>query len=93
MLDQIDTVVNPKGLCEVSQNAGAMIMACPGLLKGQVRVEDYGTKKTKFIIAHDSKIACIGMTMDGRFLATASCKGTLIRVFNTTDGSLLQEVC
>lgn len=92
LVDQIETVVNPTGLCDVSQNAGPMVMACPGLLKGQVRVEDYGTKKSKYITAHASRIASIAMTLDGRFVATASSKGTLIRVFNTMDGSLLQEV-
>ncbi|KAK9215579.1 hypothetical protein WN944_007584 [Citrus x changshan-huyou] len=92
LVDQIETVVNPTGLCDVSQNAGPMVMACPGLLKGQVRVEDYGTKKSKYITAHASRIASIAMTLDGRFVATASSKGTLIRVFNTMDGSLLQEM-
>ncbi|CAN1784115.1 Autophagy-related protein 18a [Linum perenne] len=53
---------------------------------------NYGSKKTKFVMAHDSTLACISMTQDGRLLATASSKGTLVRVFNTLDGSLLQEV-
>ncbi|CAN1219873.1 Autophagy-related protein 18a [Linum perenne] len=53
---------------------------------------NYGSKKTKFVMAHDSTLACMSMTQDGRLLATASSKGTLVRVFNTLDGSLLQEV-
>ncbi|KAJ0079987.1 hypothetical protein Patl1_22567 [Pistacia atlantica] len=59
---------------------------------GQVRVQNFEFSRTEFIMAHDSNIACLALTLDGRFLATASCKGTLIRVFNTSDGSLLQEV-
>ncbi|KAE9589593.1 putative transcription factor WD40-like family [Lupinus albus] len=91
VLHQIETIANPKGLCEVS-HSGAMVLACPGLQKGQVRVEHYTSKRTKFIMAHDSRVACFALTQDGRLLATASSKGTLVRVFNTLDGSLLQEV-
>ncbi|XP_057962859.1 autophagy-related protein 18a-like [Malania oleifera] len=92
LLHQIETFGNPKGLCEVSQVSGSLVLACPGLHKGQVRVEHYGSKRTKFITAHDSRIACFALTQDGGLLATASSKGTLIRIFNTLDGSLLQEV-
>ncbi|KAL1341514.1 hypothetical protein HN51_027997 [Arachis hypogaea] len=92
VLHQIETIANPKGLCEVSHLSGTMVLACPGLQKGQVRVEHYASKRTKFIMAHDSRITCFSLTQDGRLLATASSKGTLVRVFNTLDGSLLQEV-
>lgn len=92
LLQQIDTVVNPKGLCEVSHVAGSMVLVCLGLRKGEVRVECYGLKQTKFVMAHDSRIVCVALTHDGRLLATASSKGTLIRIFNTVDGSLVQEV-
>lgn len=92
LLHQIETIANPKGLCEVSHVSGPVVLVCPGLQKGQVRVEHYGSKRTKFIMAHDSRIACFALTQDGRLLATASSKGTLVRVFNTLDGSLLQEV-
>ena len=43
-------------------------------------------------MAHDSRIACFALTQDGRLLATSSSKGTLVRIFNTLDGTLLQEV-
>lgn len=92
LLHQIETISNPKGLCEVSQLSGSMVLVCPGLLKGQVRVEHYNSKRTKFIMAHDSRIACFALTQDGRLLATSSSKGTLVRIFNTLDGTLLQEV-
>ncbi|OWM63506.1 hypothetical protein CDL15_Pgr019455 [Punica granatum] len=93
LLHQIETIANPKGLCVVSQTAGSLVLVCPGLQKGQVRVEHYATKRTKFIMAHDSRIACFSLSQDGKLLATASTKGTLIRVFNAVDGTLLQEVC
>ncbi|KAI3449515.1 hypothetical protein Pfo_006180 [Paulownia fortunei] len=92
LLHQIETIANPKGLCAVSQAAGSFVLVCPGLQKGQVRVEHYASKRTKFIMAHDSRIACFTLSQDGNLLATASSKGTLVRIYNTHDGSLLQEV-
>lgn len=92
LVHQIETVANPKGLCCVSQQQGALVLVCPGGQKGQVRVEHYGVKRTKFIMAHDSRVACFALSQDGRLIATASSKGTLVRVFGTVDGALLQEV-
>ncbi|KAI3693514.1 hypothetical protein L1987_76458 [Smallanthus sonchifolius] len=92
LLQQIETFGNPKGLCEVSQASGNFVLVCLGLRKGQVRVEHYASKRTKFILAHDSRIACFALAQDGNMLATASNKGTLVRIFNAHDGTLLQEL-
>ncbi|KAI7747696.1 hypothetical protein M8C21_029034 [Ambrosia artemisiifolia] len=61
---EIETFVNPKGLCEVSQSVGCFVLVCLGLRKGE----------------------------DGNVVATASNKGTLVRIFGTRDGTLLREV-
>ncbi|KAL0452629.1 UNVERIFIED_CONTAM: Autophagy-related protein 18d [Sesamum latifolium] len=92
LLHQIETVANPRGLCCLSHHLNTSVLACPGLRRGQVRVEHFGLNMTKIINAHDSKIACMTLTMDGLLLATASVRGTLIRIFNTMDGTQLQEV-
>lgn len=92
LLHQIETLANPRGLCCLSYQSNTFVLACPGRQKGQVRVEHFGLNMKKFINAHDSQLACFTLTMDGLLLATASLKGTLIRIFNTMDGSLLQEV-
>ncbi|KVI04495.1 hypothetical protein Ccrd_017188 [Cynara cardunculus var. scolymus] len=92
LLHQIETLANSRGLCCLSHQVNTSVMACPGLRRGQVRVEHFGLNMTKLINAHDSRIACLTMTMDGLLLATASTKGTLIRIFNTMDGTRLQEV-
>lgn len=92
LLHQIDTLSNPRGLCCLSHHSNTSVMACPGLQRGQVRIDHFGLKVTKFINAHDSNIACFTLTLDGLLLATASTKGTLIRIFNTMDGTRLQEV-
>ncbi|XP_047319908.1 autophagy-related protein 18c-like isoform X2 [Impatiens glandulifera] len=92
LLHQIETLGNPRGLCCLSQNLNTSVLACPGLRRGQVRVEHFGLNMTKLIKAHDAQIACLTLTMDGLLLATASTRGTLIRIFNTMDGTQLQEV-
>ena len=93
LLHQIETIANPKGLCSVSHVSDSLVLACPGLHKGQIRVEHFAQKKTKFISAHDSRIASFALTLDGQLIATASVKGTLIRIYDTESGTLLQEVC
>ncbi|KAI4306984.1 hypothetical protein L6164_030218 [Bauhinia variegata] len=92
LLHQIETLANPRGLCCLSNHSNTFVLACPGLYRGQVRVEHFGLNMTKLINSHDSQIACFTLTMDGLLLATASVKGTLIRIFNTMDGTRLQEV-
>lgn len=93
LLHQIETLSNSKGLCALSPTPKTCVLACPGQRKGEVRVELYDTRKTRFIQAHDSSLACLSLSLDGALLATASNKGTLVRIFNTADGTKLQEVC
>jgi WD repeat-containing protein 45 len=93
LLHKVETYANPMGLCAVSQLADSMVLACPGLHKGEVRVEHYAKKKINDVMAHHSSLACFVLTFDGKFLATASTRGTLVRVFNTANGAMLQEVC
>jgi WD40 repeat protein len=56
-------------------------------------VEHYKARKTKFINAHTSRIACFVLSQDGRLIATATTKGTLVRIYNASEGNLLHEVC
>jgi WD40 repeat protein len=55
-----------------------------------VRIELYDRKQTKFISAHNTPLVCLCLSRDGKRLATASDKGTLVRVWSTADGQLLQ---
>lgn len=43
------------------------------------------------IPAHDSPLAALGFSPSGANIATASEKGTVIRVFSVTDGTKLYE--
>jgi hypothetical protein len=53
-------------------------------------VELYDVRRTKFIQAHSSSLACLALSLNGKLLATASEKGTLVRIYATSDGSKLQ---
>mmetsp|Transcript_1610 Transcript_1610/g.2431 ORF Transcript_1610/g.2431 Transcript_1610/m.2431 type:complete len:397 (+) Transcript_1610:196-1386(+) len=92
LLHQIETVPNPKGLCALCPNSTNICLVCPGLHRGDVRVELYDLKKSHVIRAHDSALAAIALNLDGTRLATASEKGTLIRIFDTITTQQLQEV-
>lgn len=43
------------------------------------------------IAAHDSPLAALSFSQTGGRIATASQKGTVIRVFNVADGTRLHE--
>uniref|UniRef100_A0A7R9YYL0 Autophagy-related protein 18a n=1 Tax=Chlamydomonas euryale TaxID=1486919 RepID=A0A7R9YYL0_9CHLO len=92
LLHQIETLANAKGLVAVSTVAESTVLACPGLHLGQVRLELYDRRQTKFINAHNNPLSCLALSLEGRRLATASEKGTLVRVWSTADGQLLQEL-
>jgi WD40 repeat protein len=86
-----ETIANQKGLVALSP-IDDCVLAFPHTSKGVVRVELLDSDKYHLINAHDSTINCISLNIDGTRLATASEKGTLIRIFDTVTGARLQEV-
>lgn len=96
LLHSVVTGGNPLGLYAVSSGA-PFAFACPATRDGEVHVErweDEGevTPPVVAIRAHSSRLASIAMSCNGRLVATASVRGTLVRIFSATDGALLQEV-
>ena len=88
--DAIETFKNPEGLCCLSSVKDTNVLICPDKTQGAVRVSMYDSSST--IQAHDNVLACLALSDDGQRIATASEKGTLIRIFQTSTGSKLQEV-
>jgi WD40 repeat protein len=68
------------------------VLATPDKQKGHVKITIYEKNYTSIIQAHQSSLSCLALNYSGSLLATASDKGTLIRLFSTEDGSPLQEV-
>lgn len=90
MLRQIKTCHNPKGLAALSSGAST-VLACPAAELGHVHVELCDLSKVLEISAHNGPLSQICLSTDGKMLATASAKGTLIRVFETETGEKLFE--
>ena len=107
-LHVFDTVLNMKGLCALSPTSDKALLAFPvsgevsavqnanisstGL--GRVQIVDLANPDNQpiTIVAHDTKLSCLQMNIQGTRLATASDKGTLIRIFDTETGKLLSEL-
>ncbi|CAL4142180.1 unnamed protein product [Meganyctiphanes norvegica] len=89
-----DTPPNPTGLCALSVSNDNCYLAYPGSNSiGQVQIFDAHNLQAKTMIpAHDSPLAAIAFNSSGTKLATASEKGTVIRVFNVGDGARLHEL-
>lgn len=92
LLDQISTSPNARGLVSLSPDSTHTVLACPGLAKGSIRVELYDIKKATLIKAHDSELAQIALNNDGSRVASASDKGTLIRIWDCLSGEPLREL-
>ncbi|GFG29084.1 hypothetical protein Cfor_00254 [Coptotermes formosanus] len=88
-----DTPPNPSGLCTLSINSRNCFLAYPGSNTiGEVQIFDAINLHAKTMIpAHDSPLAALGFSPSGTKVATASEKGTVIRVFLVHDGSKLYE--
>ena len=55
-------------------------------------MELYDINKAMLIKAHDSDLAQIALNIDGSRIASASDKGTLIRVWDCHTGELIREL-
>lgn len=88
-----DTPPNRRGLCALASDSDHCYLAYPGSpTVGQVQIFDAVTLQAKIMIpAHDNPLAAITFSSAGTEIATASEKGTVIRVFSVEDGSKLFE--
>eukprot|EP00826_Nyctotherus_ovalis_P064971 TRINITY_DN953_c0_g1_i7.p2 TRINITY_DN953_c0_g1~~TRINITY_DN953_c0_g1_i7.p2 ORF type:complete len:372 (+),score=98.92 TRINITY_DN953_c0_g1_i7:82-1197(+) len=91
LIDAIDTFNNPQGLCALS-SLDDMVLIVPSKKKGFIQIMNYALNLSVTKRAHDSSISALAISQDGMMCATASDKGTLIRVFATKDGTQVQEL-
>ncbi|XP_034655294.1 WD repeat domain phosphoinositide-interacting protein 2 isoform X2 [Drosophila subobscura] len=89
-----DTPCNPLGLCALSSSSEHCYLAYPGsVTSGEVQIFDAINLHAKTMIpAHDTPLAAIAFSPSGTEIATASERGTVIRVFSSQDGSRLFEL-
>ncbi|CRK27379.1 SVP1-like protein 2 like [Verticillium longisporum] len=85
---QYETTYNPLGLCCMSDR----LLALPGNTSGHVQLVDRAIKTVNIIPAHNSALRALQMSRDGELLATASDKGTLIRIWSTKTRARVAEL-
>lgn len=89
----LDTFENYLGLAAISNNEDKFVLAFPYFSQGTVQIKKYiNSKDFKVINAHESKIAYLTINKEATLLATASDKGTLIRIFKIENGDLISEL-
>lgn len=88
-----DTPPNARGLCALAPCVDHCYLAYPGSSAvGEVQIFDAVHLNAKCVIsAHDSPLAALAFSMCGRRLATASERGTVIRVFAVPERTRLYE--
>nr|XP_057917228.1 WD repeat domain phosphoinositide-interacting protein 1-like isoform X2 [Doryrhamphus excisus] len=89
----LNTPTNPAGLCALSVNHGNSYLAYPGSATiGEITVYDANNLSTVTLIqAHASPLAALTFNASGTKLASASEKGTVIRVFSIPEGQRMFE--
>ncbi|XP_067620617.1 WD repeat domain phosphoinositide-interacting protein 2 isoform X2 [Eurosta solidaginis] len=91
MLHQIENIApNELGLCTLSLNSH---LAYPiSSTSGELRIFNATKLKPSITIkAHESRLSALNFSPSGQLLATASERGTVIRVFCVKNGQRVQE--
>ncbi|KAI1103201.1 WD40 repeat-like protein [Jackrogersella minutella] len=86
-LARYETSDNYLGLCCLTEK----YLVFPGRTPGQVQVVQLATDSVSIIPAHSSSLRALQLSSDGELLATASEKGTIIRIFSTSSCAKLAE--
>ena len=90
LIDCLDTCNNPNGLCALnpdSSNNTPAVLALPHTEKGFVKVRSFNNdNKLEIIFAcHQGSIAAMALNRTGDLLATASEKGTIVRLWRVNQ--------
>ena len=96
-IDSLKTFSNKNGIFGISLEPKLNVISYPSPDVGKIIIKDYDNKKEgNFLIseidAHKNEIITLIMNYDGSLIASASERGTIIKIFRTKDGNLLQEL-
>ncbi|KXS15573.1 WD40 repeat-like protein [Gonapodya prolifera JEL478] len=75
--------------------SGTPLATFPSLVQGQIQTVALTLPRpasVQLIRAHEGAVRCVTVAGDGRIVATASVKGTLIRTFNPLTGQPLHQL-
>lgn len=99
-----ETADNSRGLGAIATEAGSSLLCFPGRQTGQVAivklpssssppsVRDPPYASTSILLAHTTGLSALAITPSGSHIATASNKGTLVRIYNPKTSALLHEL-
>ena len=90
----METYDNPRGILTLSSNSYINVIAYPDVKIGHVLIRsfDQETLGTSVVKVHDSTISCLQINNIASLLATSSAKGTVIRIVNLADSTIVKEV-
>jgi len=93
ILHTIDTKPNPKGLCALSPQEENCYLVFPSSAEtGNIVIFDaLSLQPVSIVNAHKTPLAKLSFNQNGTLLATASNKGTVIRVFNILDPNKIYQ--
>ncbi|XP_043646256.1 WD repeat domain phosphoinositide-interacting protein 2 [Drosophila teissieri] len=91
ILHSIENIApNEQGLCALSLNSHLAFPVCQ--TSGELRIFNASKLRTGMTIrAHDTSLSALAFSPSGALLATASERGTVIRVFCVKNGQRVQE--
>lgn len=89
----LTTNANSRGLCALAASSDPWILCVPGQSTGAVRVQVGQDERASHVFtAHQTSLAALALNASGSLLATASEKGTVVKVFQRSDGQLLYRL-
>lgn len=96
LLHTVTTGPNPEGLCSLAASEHSLFAyATAGTMSnapGDIFVYDALSLELVIVVhAHRTPIACVAINSDASLLATASDKGTIVRVFALPQGRLVHQ--
>jgi len=90
LLHTLESAPNPRGLVDLCADSSVCHCALPASAAGQVLLFDaLDLHALSTVDAHKGALACIALSTCGRLMATASEKGTVVRVHAFPQGQLL----
>lgn len=96
LIHSTPTLMNPKGVLAINSSDQNNILCCPAEVQGkkdlgmvQIWNLDEIGDQCLIVPAHSSTLSILELNYDGTLMATASEKGTLIRIFCTKTGNIV----
>jgi hypothetical protein len=87
LVNSYSTAPNPHGIAVL----GLRYFTFPGIAKGKLRIVHLESMKTTIINAHTDPLRAVALSRDEELIATASERGTIIRIWSARDGAKVGE--